>query len=500
LCLKDPINNSNICNNNYLKDIRNISEVSEKFGTACVLADILATNVPVVINNQNNVNSSSGNSSSNQSLKVSKLKFGNNLDTALFYYNALIEYESQRNELEISKYKQNLTKILIEEYNISSENILNFTRAYEFNNSKISISSNDSLLTDLNSLNSICKSIIGTNKIINDTPNIVNIFVAMPAFKNNSILSFDETMQLQYANSDPRFEISIPQTPIPVPQCCVYSKCQSCEKMQSKRPLILLHGHSFNMDSTAYQSIEIFNNLEQKFSDDQVYYETGVLVGSDNITQNILGHYSIPIVTKSTYYIESYYDLLGLTVSESKNGNIDTYTLRLKESIDNTLYLTGSDKVDIVAHSMGGLVVRRYMQIFGTDKIGTVILVGTPNNGVDDKVYNLCKLFGSTNECEDMHVGGLFIRKLNDLSSQPKFDNMYLVIGKGCDTSNVDGDGVVSVNSSLINGPNGLLSGHILYVNGTCTGSSLLHNEMLTSKKYPQVYQFIKEKLAENNN
>ena len=44
---------------------------------------------------------------------------------------------------------------------------------------------------------------------------------------------------------------------------------------------------------------------------------------------------------------------------------------------------TGAKKVDIVAHSMGGLVARYYIQKSGTGDVGKLIMIGTPNHGSD---------------------------------------------------------------------------------------------------------------------
>jgi hypothetical protein len=144
---------------------------------------------------------------------------------------------------------------------------------------------------------------------------------------------------------------------------------------------------------------------------------------------------------------------------------------------------------------MGGLVVRRYIQIFGAQNLGTVILIGTPNNGISEKTYTLCKIFGAVNECEDMRASGIFIKKLNDYANQPDIKNLYLVVGRGCDTDGEDGDGVVAVNNSLIkNFPDS----RVLYVDGECSGTNLLHGDMLDVSTHPEVYEFVKEKLKQN--
>jgi pimeloyl-ACP methyl ester carboxylesterase len=59
-------------------------------------------------------------------------------------------------------------------------------------------------------------------------------------------------------------------------------------------------------------------------------------------------------------------------------GNADL----LETFIENTvLPVSGSSTVDIVAHSMGGLLVRRYAERYGTARVDKVIYLGTPHTG-----------------------------------------------------------------------------------------------------------------------
>jgi len=53
----------------------------------------------------------------------------------------------------------------------------------------------------------------------------------------------------------------------------------------------------------------------------------------------------------------------------------------LKQKIDEIRQQTGSDKVDIVAHSMGGLIVKKYIQDNANNYLNKVVFVGVPNLG-----------------------------------------------------------------------------------------------------------------------
>lgn len=53
----------------------------------------------------------------------------------------------------------------------------------------------------------------------------------------------------------------------------------------------------------------------------------------------------------------------------------------LKQKIENILAQTGANKIDIVAHSLGGLVAKEYIREEGESKIGKMIFVGVPHLG-----------------------------------------------------------------------------------------------------------------------
>lgn len=72
--------------------------------------------------------------------------------------------------------------------------------------------------------------------------------------------------------------------------------------------------------------------------------------------------------------------------------DITTSSRLLGEKINQVLAQTGGDKVDIVAHSMGGLLTKQYILESGQDKVDTVVFVGTPHQGAPDAAKTL--LFG----------------------------------------------------------------------------------------------------------
>lgn len=62
-------------------------------------------------------------------------------------------------------------------------------------------------------------------------------------------------------------------------------------------------------------------------------------------------------------------------------GDIDDYAQQLEQAVQALLAATGSARVVIVAHSMGGLVARAWLRRFGAAKAARVITLGTPHHG-----------------------------------------------------------------------------------------------------------------------
>ncbi|MBI1833551.1 MAG: hypothetical protein HYR90_01870 [Candidatus Andersenbacteria bacterium] len=69
-----------------------------------------------------------------------------------------------------------------------------------------------------------------------------------------------------------------------------------------------------------------------------------------------------------------------------RQSNIESAVEYLVPAINKALNMSGADKVDIVAHSMGGLVARAYVQSgpqYRND-VDQLIMLGTPNEGASD--------------------------------------------------------------------------------------------------------------------
>ena len=284
------------------------------------------------------------------------------------------------------------------------------------------------------------------------------------------------------------------------PQCCAYNFCYTCIENPNEKnnpPLLLLHGHSFYTEHTPDYSTNIFNELQNELEEDQ-YYIPGGLISSDktpySLTKSEFGKNPVPLMAKGTYYYIALYDGSNYIPEISKSENIDTYSIRLKDVIDELKYITGQEKIDIVAHSMGGLVLRRYIQLFGDEDINKAILIGSPNKGITDRIYNYCKLLGYENECDDMWYNSTLIKTLNDPNQQTNNEKIYSIIGVGCQMNNgAQGDGIVTKESATLN------NSKTYIINGTCPLADFpLHNEMLDPDKYPEVYDTIKEILEEN--
>jgi triacylglycerol esterase/lipase EstA (alpha/beta hydrolase family) len=64
-------------------------------------------------------------------------------------------------------------------------------------------------------------------------------------------------------------------------------------------------------------------------------------------------------------------------------GDIDDYALQLEQAVQGLLAASRSDKLVIVAHSMGGLAARAWLRRYGAARVARIITLGTPHHGTD---------------------------------------------------------------------------------------------------------------------
>ena len=116
----------------------------------------------------------------------------------------------------------------------------------------------------------------------------------------------------------------------------------------------------------------------------------------------------------------------------------------LKDKIDEVLNQTGASKVDIIAHSMGGLVTKKYIEKYGENKVDQIIFMGTPHYGAAKSLKVL--LFG-----DNLGIPVISTERIRVLSRN--FPSMYELLpfrkyfdvygGYVLDMVDVDGDSIV---------------------------------------------------------
>lgn len=55
-----------------------------------------------------------------------------------------------------------------------------------------------------------------------------------------------------------------------------------------------------------------------------------------------------------------------------------------------------------------------------------------------------------------------------------------------------DGDGIVTVNNSVLSDSINIKN---YFIKGSCTATEFFHNEILDTKKYPELFEIVKEAL-----
>lgn len=281
----------------------------------------------------------------------------------------------------------------------------------------------------------------------------------------------------------------------PLPECCVFGECEACcigecRNNAENYPIIYVHGHAIDQSASAEYSLEGFNKINDQLEEDGYLNAGAITLYSDpDFPEGNLGMPDVPMSFRVSYYFDLFKEPENYIAVQAKSENIDTYAIRLRELIDIVKYRTGRPKVNIIAFSMGGLVSRRYMQIFGEDDVNKLIMIGTPNHGTSGRIKEICPLTGAELECRDMNSDSLFINKLNR-EKLPEIP-VYNIIGTGCDMDGKQGDGAVLEESAYLEGAENIV------INGECRSLTYpLHLDLGNIEMYPEVYETIKNALS----
>jgi len=157
------------------------------------------------------------------------------------------------------------------------------------------------------------------------------------------------------------------------------------------------------------------------------------------------------------------------------NGNIKEYAVILSKEIDDIKSETGVEKVDLVVHSMGGLISRWYTTHGYKNDVRKLIMIATPNHGSElcsDTYATMLSIF--LNIPLDYHIGKARTQMipgstfLNELNHGPWYrcsgtdtinSNIHHEIIAGTDSWFItrwilkgDDDGVVRVDSAQLDG------------------------------------------------
>jgi hypothetical protein len=280
----------------------------------------------------------------------------------------------------------------------------------------------------------------------------------------------------------------------PAYSCCYLGNCEKCCDETScsdeNYPIILLHGHSMNKALPADYSFDTFMEIKSELKNEG-YIDAGAFIISDTDAESGLwGRVNVPVMVTASYFFDTYKTEEGeSTTVASKTDGIDTYAIRLRNIVNSIKERTSKDKVIIIAHSMGGVVTRRYVQIFGGDDVEKIILITVPNHGITDKIKDYCAVFGSETACNDMKEDSVLINQINN--AETDFVKTYNIIGTGCNMGDDTGDGIVKNSSQYLDYATNY------YVNGTCNELNFIyfHETILSPKSYPDAYNALRKVL-----
>ncbi len=271
------------------------------------------------------------------------------------------------------------------------------------------------------------------------------------------------------------------------------------ESPDKNYPILFVHGHSFANQDTTGSSLKTFYSMEQKFINDNLAFRGESIFPNHNLKAGVYRNKGKPVTFLTTYY-SSVLSPDGVFVNEDDTESIRIYGTRLTEVIKEIKKATGKNKVNIVAHSMGGLVSREHIRQTNGEHVNNLIMIATPNNGVwrRDIQANVwltlgqgCVIGHAGKECDDMLHDSNFLTKLNNEKENEV--KIFTIAGK-CGFSDVgeSWDNVVRVKSVELNNA---IDNYVYLCKNENKYSleSSFHNAMLNPNEVPDVYNKVIE-------
>jgi pimeloyl-ACP methyl ester carboxylesterase len=120
---------------------------------------------------------------------------------------------------------------------------------------------------------------------------------------------------------------------------------------------------------------------------------------------------------------DNFSNVYSITFQDDKCGSVEAHAAELNNTVNGILRNTGGEKVNIVAHSKGGLDARWYLAHSGIDKVANLIMIGTPNSGSPAAVWDISGCpFGSDS---DLFAGSAATQVVD----RPQSTHYYTIAG-----------------------------------------------------------------------
>lgn len=152
-------------------------------------------------------------------------------------------------------------------------------------------------------------------------------------------------------------------------------------------------------------------------------------------------------------------DFFALNFANNNDISFAAQGLQLREVIHQIIAWTGRSGVYIVAHSMGGLASRAYLQYFNDDKVKGLITISSPHLGTYVARLDILGIGGDI--AKQLVVDSDDLKLLNDFARYPLPEavHYFALMIRGFNTAGVDnlysadeGDGIVPLWSQTVPG------------------------------------------------